>query len=55
MRAVADQVLHDDISAIGLEADAVVAVVDVGVLDDDIGGAVGVPSTITVNSKFATR
>lgn len=42
--AVADEVLDDDVGAVGLEGDAVVAVVDVGVLDDDVGGAVGVPA-----------
>jgi hypothetical protein len=44
--AVAPEVLHQDVCAVGLEGDAVVAVVDVRVLDDDVGGAVRVPSTV---------
>jgi 2-hydroxychromene-2-carboxylate isomerase len=44
--AVAPEILHEDVRAVGLEGDAVVAVVDVGVLDDDVGGAVRVPSTV---------
>lgn len=44
MAAVADEVLHKDVCAVWLEGDAVVAVVDVGVLDDDVVGAVRVPA-----------
>ena len=42
--AIADQVLHDDVRAVGLERDAVVAVVNVRVLNDNVVGAVGVPA-----------
>lgn len=48
--AVANEVLHEDICAVWLEGDAVVAVVDVGVLDDDVVGAVGVPATFLIVS-----
>jgi hypothetical protein len=44
MRSITDEILHDDVGAVGLEGDAVVAVVDVGVLDYDVVGAVRVPS-----------
>lgn len=42
--AVAPQVLHDDLGAVGLEGHAVVAVVDVRVLDHDVAAAVRVPA-----------
>jgi hypothetical protein len=47
---IAHEVLHDDVGAVGLEGDAVVAVVDVGVLDYDVVGAVGIPSDINLAS-----
>ena len=50
--AVAHEVLNDDIGAVGLEGDAVVAVVDVGVLDYDVVGAVGVPAIARLTSDF---
>ena len=42
--AVAGEVLDDDGGGVGFEGDAVVAVVDGGVLDRDRGAAVGVPA-----------
>jgi hypothetical protein len=42
--AVADEVLDDDVCAVGLERDAIVAVVNVRVLNDNVVGAVGVPT-----------
>lgn len=44
VRAVAVQVLDEDFGAVGLEAHAVVAVVDDTVLDDNVAAPVGVPS-----------
>ena len=44
MRPVADEVLHDDVGGVGLERDAVVAIVDVRVLDHDVAAAVCVPA-----------
>jgi len=44
MGAVADQVLDDNIGAVGLERDTVVIVVKNRVLDDDVIGAVSVPA-----------
>lgn len=44
MAAVAPQVLDDDVGAVGLERYAVVSVVDMGVLNDDVVGAVCVPT-----------
>lgn len=43
-RAVALQALHDDVGAVGLEEDVVVAVVDGRVLDYDGVGAESVPA-----------
>jgi hypothetical protein len=42
---VAPEVLHNDVGAIRLEGDAIVAVVDVRVLDNNVVRAVGVPAT----------
>lgn len=45
MAAVAHEVLHHDVCAVGLERHAVVAIVDVRVLDHDAVGAVGIPAS----------
>ena len=50
--AVADQILHHDIGAVRLEGNTVVSIVDVRVLDDDVGASVSVPS-ITYASASA--
>ena len=42
--AVADEVLDDDIGRVGLEGDAIVAVIDVRILDHDVAAAVCVPA-----------
>jgi hypothetical protein len=47
--SVADQVLHDDIGAVWFEGNAVIAVVDVGVLNHDVVRAVGVPARIMLS------
>ena len=44
MAAVADQVLNNDVGAVRLERHAIVAVVDVRVLDHDVVGTVRVPA-----------
>lgn len=44
MGAIAVEVLDDDVCAVGLEGDAVVAVVDDRVLDHDVVGSVRVPA-----------
>lgn len=44
MAAVAVQVLHQDVSAVRLEADAVVAIIDDAILDHDVAAAVRVPA-----------
>jgi hypothetical protein len=44
--AVALQVLHENVGGVGLEGDAVVAVVDHRVLDDDVVAAISVPSIL---------
>jgi hypothetical protein len=44
MATVAPEVLHDDVGAVGLEGDAVITIVDVRVLNDDIVGAICVPT-----------
>lgn len=52
--AVADKVLHNDVGGVGLERNAVVAVVDVGVLDDDVAAAISVPS-VGILGRVAAR
>jgi hypothetical protein len=44
--AVAPQVLNDDVGAVGFERDTIIAIIDVGVLDDDVVGAVRIPSIV---------
>jgi hypothetical protein len=51
--AVANKILHDNVGAVGLERDAVIAVVDDGVLDDDIVGAVCVPAVRVLGGVIA--
>jgi hypothetical protein len=53
--AVAPEVLHDHVGGVGLEGYAVVAVVNVGVLDYDVGAAVGVPSARTCQLSLPER
>jgi hypothetical protein len=38
------QVLDNDLGTVGFEADAIIAVVDDAVLDDDVGAAIGIPA-----------
>jgi hypothetical protein len=52
--AVADEVLHDDVGAVGFERDAVVAVVDVRVLDYDVAAAVCVPAACPLVSSLSS-
>ena len=47
------QVLDNDLGAVGLEADAVVAVVDHTVLNDNVGAAVGIPAIGVLRRAFA--
>jgi hypothetical protein len=42
--AVADEVLHNNVGTVGLEGNTVVAIIDVRVLDDNVGAAVCVPT-----------
>lgn len=44
MRGVADQALNDDIGAVWLERDAIIVVLDEGVLDDDVVRNICVPA-----------
>ena len=53
MRAVAVQVLHQDLRRVGLEADTVVAIVDGAVLDRDLARAVHVPPVRVLRSVVA--
>lgn len=47
------QVLDNDLGAVGLEADAVIAIVDHAVLNDDVGAAVGIPAIGVLRRTFA--
>lgn len=51
--AVADEVLNDDVGRVWLERDAVVTVVDVGVLDDNVVAAVCVPAVSVLGGVAA--
>lgn len=53
MRSVAMEILDQDLGAVGLEADAIIAIVDHTVLNDNVAAAVGVP-TIRVLSGVIT-
>jgi hypothetical protein len=53
MTAVADKILHDDIRAIRLERNAVVAVVDVRLLNDDVIGAISIPAISVLSGVLA--
>lgn len=47
------EILDQDLGAVGLEADAIIAIVDDTVLNDDVAAAVGVPA-IRVFSSVLT-
>lgn len=58
MGSIADKVLNNDIGGVGLEGDAVVAVVDVRVLNHNVAAAVCVPAVGVlrrVRARAATK
>lgn len=44
MRAITHQPLNDNVGAVGLERDTIVAIIDIRVLDDDAVRSIRVPS-----------
>jgi hypothetical protein len=51
--AIANQVLNNNVGAVGLEGDAIVTVVDMRVLDDHVVGTVRVPAVGVLSRVLA--
>ena len=49
--AVTDQILYHNIGTVRLEGNTIVSIVNVGVLDDDVGASVSVPSTTSASAS----
>jgi hypothetical protein len=54
MRPVAPQALNEDLCTVWFERNTVVRVVDARILDDNVRGAVGVPTVSLATERLAT-